>query len=80
MPTLPKVAEGHAVFAPDYSGFGRSEGRLESEEATTPALANLVLCMADALGIEGAVAVAGHDIGGAVAKQVVVRGKAAYRG
>jgi pimeloyl-ACP methyl ester carboxylesterase len=48
------VAEGHAVFAPDYSGFGRSEGRLESEEATTPALANLVLCMAGALGIEGA--------------------------
>jgi pimeloyl-ACP methyl ester carboxylesterase len=43
LPILPKLAEGHAVFAPDYPGFGRSGGRLESEEASAPALADLVL-------------------------------------
>ena len=43
--------------------------------ATAPALADLVLRMVDALGIEGAFAVAGHDIGGAVAQQVAVRGE-----
>ena len=75
LPMLPKLAEDHAVFAPDYPGFGRSEGRLESKVATAPALADLVLRMADALGIEGAFAVAGHNIGGAVAQQVAVRGE-----
>ncbi len=72
VPILPKVAENHAVFVLDYPGFGRSEGRLGVEEVTAPALAEFVLRVVDALGIEGSFAVAGHDIGGAVAQHVVV--------
>jgi pimeloyl-ACP methyl ester carboxylesterase len=75
LPILPTLAESHAVFAPDYPGFGRSDGRLEPEEATAPALAELVLRIADALEIEGAFALAGHDIGGAVAQQVAFLGE-----
>ena len=67
LPVIPKLAESHEVFALDYPGFGRSEGRPDTEEATAPALAGLVLRVADALDIEGPFAVAGHDIGGAVA-------------
>ena len=72
---IPKLAESHEVFALDYPGFGRSEGRLESEEATAPALAGFVLRAADALGVEAPFAVAGHDIGGAVAQHVAVHGE-----
>ena len=75
LPVIPKVAESHEVFALDYPGFGRSEGRLDPEEATAPALAGLVLRVADALGVEGPFAVAGHDIGGAVAQHVAVYGE-----
>ena len=79
-PVIPRLAESHAVFAPDYPGFGRSGGRLDPEGATAPALAEFVLRMADALGIEGDFALAGHDIGGAVAQQVAVRGEGRVKG
>ncbi len=72
-PVLSRLAESHAVFAPDYPGFGAAEGRLEPEEATAPALAEFVLRAADALGIEGPFAVAGHDVNGA--QHVAVQGE-----
>ena len=72
MPVLPRLAENRAVFALDYPGFGRSEGRLEAEAATAPALARFVLRTAEALGVEGPFALAGHDTGGAVAQHVAV--------
>ncbi len=75
LPVIPRLAESHEVFAPDHPGFGRSEGRLEPEEATAPALAEFVLRVTDALGIKAPFALAGHDIGGAVAQQVAVRGE-----
>jgi pimeloyl-ACP methyl ester carboxylesterase len=65
-PVVDKMAEENQVFAPDYPGFGHSGGRLLPEEATVPELASFVLRFADALGV-GEFAVAGHDIGGAVA-------------
>jgi len=74
-PVIPKLGESYEVFALDYPGFGRSEGRLEPEEAAAPALAGFVLRAADALGVEGPFAVAGQDIGGAVAQHVVVHGE-----
>lgn len=73
-PVVDGIARGNEVFAPDYPGFGRSGGRLEPEEAPVPGLASLVLRFADALGI-GAFAVAGHDIGGAVAQNLAVSGR-----
>jgi pimeloyl-ACP methyl ester carboxylesterase len=74
LPVVDRIAEGSEVFAPDYTGFGRSGGRLEPGEAAVPALASLVLRIADSLGI-GEFAVAGHDIGGAVAQHLVVFGR-----
>ena len=73
-PVVPAIAEGNEVFALDYPGFGRSGGRLGPEEAAVPALASLVLRAADAMGL-GEFAVAGHDIGGAVAQHVAVSGR-----
>ncbi len=73
LPVIHILAESHEVFAIDYPGFGHSEGRLDVEEATAPALAGFVFQAVDALGIEGSFAVAGHDIGGAVAQHVAVQ-------
>jgi pimeloyl-ACP methyl ester carboxylesterase len=73
-PVVDGVAEVNEVFAPDYPGFGRSGGRLEPEEAAVPELASVVLRFADALGI-GEFAVAGHDIGGAVAQHLALSGR-----
>jgi pimeloyl-ACP methyl ester carboxylesterase len=73
-PIMDRIAEENEVFAPDYPGFGRSGGRLEPGEAAVPALASLVLRIADSLGI-GEFAVAGHDIGGAVAQHLAVSGR-----
>lgn len=74
-PIIPRLAQHYTVFALDYPGFGHSEGRLDMEAATVPALAALVLRAADALGIEDTFALAGHDIGGAVAQHVTVYGQ-----
>lgn len=73
-PVVDEMAEENQVFAPDYPGFGHSGGRLGPEEATVPELASFVLRFADALGA-GEFAVAGHDIGGAVAQHLAVFGQ-----
>jgi pimeloyl-ACP methyl ester carboxylesterase len=73
-PVVDGIAEENEVFAPDYPGFGRSGGRLEPEEAAVPELAAFVLRFADELGI-GQFAVAGHDIGGAVAQHLALSGR-----
>ena len=73
LPVLPRLARERAVFALDFPGFGHSAGRLEAREASVPALADLVLRMADALGI-GAFDVTGHDIGGGVAQRLAAFG------
>jgi pimeloyl-ACP methyl ester carboxylesterase len=73
-PVVDVIAQENEVFAPDYPGFGRSGGRLEPGEAAVPELASVVLRFADALEI-GEFAVAGHDIGGAVAQNLAVSGR-----
>jgi len=70
VPVIPRLAQGHAVFAFDYPGFGRSGGRLTVENATVPRLAELILRAADALRVGEAFYLAGHDIGGAVAQHI----------
>jgi pimeloyl-ACP methyl ester carboxylesterase len=74
-PVISELGESHEVSALDYPGFGHSEGRLDAEEATAPALAGFVLWAADALSVKGPIAVAGHDKGGAVAQHVAVQGE-----
>lgn len=71
-PVMPALAQRVRAIAVDFPGFGRSAGRLTPEQATLPALADLTLRFAEAVGIDGSFGVAGHDIGGGVAQQVAV--------
>jgi pimeloyl-ACP methyl ester carboxylesterase len=73
LPVLGRLAEaGLRPLAVDLPGLGRSGGELTLETATVPALADWVTRFASALKISGPVAVAGHDIGGAVAQHLLV--------
>jgi len=75
LPVMEPLAEaGLRPFAVDLPGLGRSGGELTLETATVPALAEWVARFAAALRISGPVAVAGHDIGGAVAQHLLVHG------
>jgi pimeloyl-ACP methyl ester carboxylesterase len=72
LPVLGSLGEaGLRPIAVDFPGLGRSGGELTLETATVPALADWVARFASALTISGPVAVAGHDIGGAVAQHLV---------
>ncbi|WP_321948421.1 alpha/beta hydrolase [Paraburkholderia sp. J10-1] len=66
---------GLRPIAVDFPGFGRSAGELSVATASIPALADWAVRFVQALGINGPVGVAGHDIGGGVAQQVLVDGK-----
>jgi pimeloyl-ACP methyl ester carboxylesterase len=75
LPVLGGLAEaGLRPVAVDLPGLGRSDGALDSATATVPALADWVGRFAAALRITGPVAVAGHDIGGAIAQRLLVGG------
>jgi pimeloyl-ACP methyl ester carboxylesterase len=76
LPVLGRLAEaGLRPLAVDLPGLGRSGGELTPDTATVPALADWVARFASALEISGPIAVAGHDIGGAVAQHLLVRGR-----
>src|SRR3954452_20466096 len=66
-PVMPWLGESLPAAAIDFPGFGCSGGELGVEQASAPALAELVLEAADVLGVRE-FTVAGHDIGGAVAQ------------
>jgi pimeloyl-ACP methyl ester carboxylesterase len=65
---------GLRPVAVDLPGCGRSAGELDAESATVPALAGWVERFLDALGVDGRLGVAGHDIGGAIAQRLAMRG------
>ncbi|MFB9484662.1 alpha/beta fold hydrolase [Streptomyces filamentosus] len=69
------VAAGLRPVAVDFPGFGRSGGELTLETGTVPALADWVARFASALDLSGPIAVAGHDIGGAVAQYLLVHAR-----
>jgi pimeloyl-ACP methyl ester carboxylesterase/uncharacterized membrane protein YdjX (TVP38/TMEM64 family) len=70
-PVLPAlVAAGREAFAVDFPGFGHSGGRLDRDGAAVPALADWCLRFLDAVDCNASFAVAGHDIGGAVAQHL----------
>jgi pimeloyl-ACP methyl ester carboxylesterase len=72
LPVLGRLAAaGLRPIAVDFPGMGRSGGELTQETATVPALADWAARFASALDISGPIAVAGHDIGGAVAQHLL---------
>ncbi|MFE5564842.1 alpha/beta fold hydrolase [Amycolatopsis japonica] len=78
LPVLGHLAEaGLRPFAVDFRGLGRSAGELTLRTATVPALAEWVTRFMAAVKIQGPVAVAGHDIGGAVAQHLLAHDRQA---
>ncbi|WP_370971108.1 alpha/beta fold hydrolase [Amycolatopsis sp. cg9] len=74
LPVLGRLAEaGLRPIAVDFPGLGYSGGELIPETAAIPALADWVARFVSAMEISGPVAVAGHDIGGAVAQHLLAR-------
>ncbi len=81
LPVLSRLAQaGLRPFAVDFPGLGRSGGELTPETAAVPALAERAEEFASALGLSGPLAVAGHDIGGAVAQHLLVHGRVEVSG
>jgi len=70
----PLAGAGLRPVAVDLPGCGRSGGELTLERATVPALTAWVERFLDALGAPAPLRVAGHDIGGALAQRLTVRG------
>ncbi|WP_173874275.1 alpha/beta hydrolase [Streptomyces albus subsp. chlorinus] len=78
LPVLDHLAgAGLRPLAVDLPGLGRSGGQLTPETATVPALADWVTRFASALDLSGPVAVAGHDIGGALAQHLLAHDRLA---
>lgn len=74
-PVIDKIAAGGLrPVAVDLPGLGRSAGELTLADATVPALAAWVERFLRALGHDGPVGIAGHDIGGGIAQHLVVKG------
>lgn len=73
LPVLGHLADaGLRPLAVDLPGLGRSGGRLTPDAATVPALADWVTRFVSALKLSGPFAVAGHDIGGAIAQHLLI--------
>jgi pimeloyl-ACP methyl ester carboxylesterase len=66
------AAAGLRPVAVDFPGFGRSGGELTVAEASVPRLSAWLVRFLDALGHEGPVMAAGHDIGGGVAQHLML--------
>ena len=72
LPVLGQLADaGLRPLAVDLPGLGRSGGQLTPETATVPALADWVTRFVSALNLSGSIALAGHDIGGAIAQHLL---------
>jgi pimeloyl-ACP methyl ester carboxylesterase len=73
LPVLDRLAQaGLRPIAVDIPGLGRSGGELTLATGTVPALADWVARFASVLKLSGPIAVADHDIGGAIAQHLLV--------
>ncbi|MEU6820881.1 alpha/beta fold hydrolase [Streptomyces atriruber] len=79
LPVLDHLADaGLRPIAVDLPGLGRSGGELSPATAAVPALADWVTRFASALDLFGPIAVAGHDIGGAIAQHLLAHDRFAH--
>ncbi|MET8685164.1 alpha/beta fold hydrolase [Streptomyces sp. NPDC004732] len=79
LPVLDHLADaGLRPIAVDLPGLGRSGGELTPETAAVPALADWVTRFASALELSGPIALAGHDIGGAIAQHLLAHDRFAH--
>jgi pimeloyl-ACP methyl ester carboxylesterase len=75
LPVMERLADaGLRPVAVDLPGCGCSGGELTHDTASVPALASWLVRFNAALTGGSAVAVAGHDIGGAIAQRILVTG------
>jgi pimeloyl-ACP methyl ester carboxylesterase len=76
LPVLGHLAHaGLRPLAVDLPGLGRSGGQLALQTATVPALADWVTRFVSALNLSGPIALAGHDIGGAIAQHLLAHSR-----
>jgi pimeloyl-ACP methyl ester carboxylesterase len=76
LPVLGHLADaGLRPLAVDLPGLGRSGGQLTLESATVPALADWVIRFVSVLNLSGPIALAGHDIGGAIAQHLLAHNR-----
>lgn len=71
----PLAQAGLRAIAVDLKGCGRSAGELDLRSGSVPALTSWTERFIDALGLEGPINVVGHDIGGAIAQRLSMRGR-----
>ncbi|MFV1478578.1 alpha/beta fold hydrolase [Serratia marcescens] len=75
-PVIDRLARsGLEPVAVDFPGCGFSEGELQGQEASVPALAQWLVKFTQAMGWNNSIYLAAHDIGGGVAQQVLADGK-----
>jgi pimeloyl-ACP methyl ester carboxylesterase len=75
-PIAQRLADRHDVLAFDLPGFGRSPALPDGERPTAAALARAIAAELDALGIHEPVRVAGNSLGGWVALELALLGRA----
>ena len=74
-PVIDLVAgRGLRPIAVDLKGCGHSDGELDLEAASVPALTDWTERFIEALAVEQPLHVVGHDIGGAIAQRLAIRG------
>lgn len=75
-PIMERLADRHEVLAMDLPGFGRSPALADGERPTAAALAGAIAAALDDLGLREPVRVAGNSLGGWVALELALLGRA----
>lgn len=75
-PIMERLAGRHDVIAMDLPGFGRSPALGDGEHPTAAALARAIAAALDDLGLHEPVRVAGNSLGGWVALELALLGRA----
>jgi pimeloyl-ACP methyl ester carboxylesterase len=75
-PVMERLADRHEVLAVDLPGFGRSPALGDGERPTAAALARAIARGLDDLGVREPVRVAGNSLGGWVALELALLGRA----